>query len=270
MTKFDINNIKFSKNDIQRNIQLPSTSFENLAEFLGIMAGDGFANYYQYNKSTDYLLEISGHSEEDYNYLSRYVSKIIINIFNLKPIISFKKNEKTMVLKIRSKAITQYLSEIGFPLGKKGTELKAPKWILEDKIYSINFLRGLADTDSSICFKKRKIGHSYPVIHFTSISKQLMLDACKILDGLNIKYNTWFDIKEKDKRSGGICNKHDIYICGKNNLDKWMKLIEFKNEKHLSKYLIWKEFGACPPYTLLKERKEMLRARRDSNPRLRG
>ena len=37
-----------------------------------------------------------------------------------------------------------------------------------------------------------------------------------------------------------------------------MKLIGIKNPVKLTRYLVWKKFGFCPPHTNLQQRKDIL------------
>ena len=52
-------------------------------------------------------------------------------------------------------------------------------------------------------------------------------------------------------------------MYGEKNLKLWMDKINFNNFKHLSKYLIWKQYGFCPPKTNLKQREEILSEKLD-------
>ena len=51
------------------------------------------------------------------------------------------------------------------------------------------------------------------------------------------------------------------YYCLKTvpDVSKIMKFVNEKNPKHITRYLMWKKFGFCPPYTTLEERKQMLK-----------
>ncbi len=57
---------------------------------------------------------------------------------------------------------------------------------------------------------------------------------------------------------------NQIEICGKEQLELWMKKIGFNSRKHLTKYLVWKKFGFCPPNTTLPERELILKGELDS------
>jgi hypothetical protein len=53
--------------------------------------------------------------------------------------------------------------------------------------------------------------------------------------------------------------------CGSEKLEKWMNLIGIKNPVKLTRYLVWKRFGFCPPHTTLKQREDFLNGKLDIN-----
>jgi len=79
--RFDLTPICMSAKDRKRGLFLPEFPSEDLAEFFGILTGDGYINYYEFQNK--YLLEIAGDSHLDYEYLRKYVNDLIKNIFNL-------------------------------------------------------------------------------------------------------------------------------------------------------------------------------------------
>lgn len=56
-----------------------------------------------------------------------------------------------------------------------------------------------------------------------------------------------------------------VRIDGNINVKRWFELIGSKNPKHITKFQIWKEFGFCPPYTTLEDRKKILKAELNPN-----
>lgn len=52
--------------------------------------------------------------------------------------------------------------------------------------------------------------------------------------------------------------RYTIILSGVINLERWMKLIGIKNPVKLTRYLVWKKFGFCPPHTNLQQRKDIL------------
>ncbi len=172
---------KLNTADRIRNIVLPDRSV-NLAEFMGILTGDGFMNYYEKRKA--YLIEISGNKLKDRHYLEEFVSHIVAYLFNMKPAFYSIKNQNTICLIIRSKRILNFLKEQGFPLGRK-REITPPSWIIENNLFFKKFIRGFFDTDGYLCLKNKE-GKKYPVIGLSSKSEPLLIKIQQFLRELNI------------------------------------------------------------------------------------
>ena len=56
--EFDLSEIKLSCYDIKRGLDLPNKPSEELAEFIGILAGDGYINFDP--KKYSYIIDIAG------------------------------------------------------------------------------------------------------------------------------------------------------------------------------------------------------------------
>ncbi len=219
-----------------------------LAEFIGIMLGDGNIN----TKNNNYRIVITGHSEEDYDYLIKYVKPLIKDLFKLKANLWRHKNKNAIAIATYSKELTNELISYGLSAGPKTMEI--PNIVKNNKVYTAKFIRGLADTDFSITFMKKT--HSYPVITANFSKEKFTKEIKEMLTKFNIKANIY-------KTSRNINNKvyilYQIDIYGKYNLDKWLKNIGFSNPKHLTKIAIWKKLGYYTPHTPYKERLTLLK-----------
>ncbi len=84
--KLDLSKIKFSNNDTRNNIQIPSRLTPKLAEFIGIMVGDGHVGVYKNfpggRTFSNYEIRINGNLK-DYDYYSVYVNNLIEELFNV-------------------------------------------------------------------------------------------------------------------------------------------------------------------------------------------
>lgn len=232
-----------------------------IAEIIGIHAGDGYLRFRTRNKGE---IDISGNVEE-----KPYYDNHVIPIFNK----AFKTKIKgryfsrgTYGFVTYNKKIRDYLFSVGFPSGKKSHVVKVPQIILKSKnkkIYSM-FLRGLFDTDGCLSFDKRyskkykKFINCYPRIIITTTSKELCRGASMLLKRLSIEHFS-FGYQPTNLK---YHYKYTIIINGSNRLKKWMKLVGMKNNSKLSKYIIWKTFGFCPPRKTLKEREDILKGRK--------
>ncbi len=206
---------------------------EELAELCGIIAGDGHIHID--TKNGDYRIDISGdYKEIKYH---KYICKLFKELFGKEAKIDFKKDG--IITRIHSKEIVKIITKIGIPSGKKSQIIKMPKLIPNN--LKLAFLRGFADTDFSVCFKKGdRNRHSYPVISTSVSSIKIIKDIKKILDNLGIKY---YQGKRIKKTNYGSTLQYDLDINGKKNLKIWMENIGFKNSKHLDKIEFWKKYG---------------------------
>ena len=254
----DLSEVKFSRGDILRNIKLPTKITPSLSELIGIHIGDGsITDAFKDNVHT--LIEYCGDSSDDLEYYKIYVSNLIEKLFGIQPL--FSDHDTWFKLVINSKAIFKfYTSALGLPIGKKAQTITAPKIILSNsKLIITRFLRGLIDTDGSLTFKKKhKERHYYPVLKLSLASKVLIKQINELLIKLGFVTYLYLDAKRFDIRINKTTVIHEIYLYGNKNLGKWIKIIGFKNPKHLTKYLIWKKYGFYPPKISQEQRNKII------------
>ncbi len=235
--------IKVSTNDDKNlKIKFPSRN-ESLAEFMGILTGDGFINYYKSRQA--YIIEISGNKLKDYYYLKNFITKLSKNLFNFKPCFYSAKKTNTIRLVLRSKHIFNFLKEGGFPIGKKG-EITAPKWIIKDSLLFNKFIMGLFDTDGYLCFKNKE-GKKYPVIGIVSKSKALLLPIQKHLNNCGI---TSYLGNHKSNNNPRYKNEWIVYklqISGKKNIHKFFDIVGSSNPRNKKNYRLMGMEGIEPP-----------------------
>lgn len=232
-----------------------------LAEISGIHAGDGYMRL----RGGKGEVDISGSFEEQI-YYDNHVVPLFNRVFNLE-LIGRKFSRGSYGFVCYRKHVREVLINLGFPLGKKSKTLSIPKKILDSKnakIYT-KFLRGLFDTDGNLYFRKSYVGinkfqrnyNHYPVIKLVSISRFLVEDIIHMLFQMDIVfyYHSYDSKKENESR------KYYITISGIDGLERWMKFVGMKNPVKLSRYLVWKKFGFCPPNTSLKQREDILNGR---------
>ena len=105
--EFDLSQIKLSSKDIKRGLVLPNYFSKDLAEFIGILAGDGFINHYK-DKNL-YIMDIAGDKKLDKEYLEVYVKNLIKRLFNIECKIYYKKNQNSVEVRVLSKGLYNYL-----------------------------------------------------------------------------------------------------------------------------------------------------------------
>ena len=200
------------KSDIENRIILPDVESKDFAEFYGIMLGDGcvYADLSGFCISSDSLV--------DYHYNKEYVSKLIFKLFGIRPKIYYSKNDRSMKCVVYCKKITKFIVNLGFPKGKKiyGNP-KILNAFFKNKLLLASCVRGISDTDGSIC----RHPHTGIMLNVSIISKSLLSSSIKAFKKLDIPI--------------GYYSK-GLNMYGKNKLDKYFKKIGSSNIKHIIKY----------------------------------
>ncbi len=232
------------------------------AELVGLSFGDGGLTYRSSSQRVKFQLR--GSLIEDKEHYDNYIiplfnKEIMLPLFSRNVGIVFNKRINFYGLSVESVKIEKPLNYLGIPSGVK-EELSIPKWIKDDRKYLLSFLRGFFDTDGSIsCQRNYSIKnnkfHTQIRIYLSCTSKRLMED---IYNSLKLfEYKVSFNSYPPSKK--GKKNFYTVKVSGGIQVDKWMNEIGSKNPKHLTKYLVWKNFGLCPPYTSLELRKKILK-----------
>ncbi|MEM4264121.1 MAG: hypothetical protein QW666_04495, partial [Candidatus Woesearchaeota archaeon] len=127
----------------QHEIKLPQFT-ERLAEFAGILFGDGYLSKH------NYCICITSHKINESKY-SDYITQLIVNLFGIKPKTRILENKNAVQTFFNSKQIHTFLRELTIPCGRKrGQELKIPKWVLARKDFLRGFIRGFSDSEGSL------------------------------------------------------------------------------------------------------------------------
>ena len=250
--EFDLSKIKFSKNDLKKGINIPKNLDSRLAEFIGIIVGDGHIGKHRSKSgnysSVHYQIRICGNIR-DKEYYIIYVNNLFSKIFSAQFSFLNSVRDNTIVLRKESKAIYYFMTEI-MNIPQRKDNVRIPRIIRNatDEIKS-SFLRGLVDADFTLTIKNKE-GKPYPVIQGVSKSKGLIDDISGILHEFDIKNCTVFD-KNRSNKGRKSYPVYRIYINGSNRIKTFLSKIGFSNPRHPRTF-----------YNYLERR-----VRRDSNPR---
>lgn len=251
--------VQFSKQDILKNINIPKKITPEVAEIAGIHAGDGT----QWLHSGSYSVRVAG-SKEEREYYDNHISPLYFSAFGIKLIPQCFGRKNLYGIEFSSKAVVTFQKNIlNFPLGKKSKTVTIPNALVRNKDLLRFFIKGLADTDFCLSFRKQKKDRNfYPEIEATFASRRLVMQLKEILEKkFGFRTCTVFDIESKSYGK----KQSTIKILGFKQLEKWMKEIGFSNPIHITKYNIWKRFGFCPVRTTLSERYKVLEGKLDPN-----
>ena len=186
----------------RNDIVIPSEYSPGLAEFFGIMLGDGHVSHFQTfvtlgTKELPYVL---------------YVQKLIKKIFGVRPSISTRATGYHDIY-IGSVVITKWLREQGLVTHKVRYQVAAPHWISKTTAYQERFLRGFFDSDGSIYLLRYGVQ-----LEFTNYSRPLLESLHMMLKGLGYKTS-----KVSFPR---------IYITRRTDVKRFFRNIKPKNPKH--------------------------------------
>ena len=219
----DVNTLKYPKRSHRKNVALPKYSSQ-LAEFFGIMMGDGGINNL-------WQVTITLNSIKDAQY-TPYVSGLCKKLFGIAPAIRKRKTRNALVISLASTSVVDFLAINGLIRGNKlKNGLKIPTWILDKKSYKMYGIRGLIDTDGCIFVHTHKVvGKIYNNIGltFTSYSPALIFQAADILEEFGI-------VPHITKR------KRDIYIYQADSVEKYLKIFGTSNNRIESVYKKWRD-----------------------------
>jgi len=115
---------------------------DKLAEFFGIMLGDGHLSEGQI------WISINNNTDRGYR---NYVKKLLKLLFGLEPGCYYRKEQDMKNLFLSSVDLIKYLKEKGlYATNKVKAQVDIPSWIFTKDSYKKSFLRGFFDTDGSI------------------------------------------------------------------------------------------------------------------------
>ena len=191
------------------SIKHPEESTD-LAEFIGIMLGDGGLTHFQ---CTVYL---NSETDQEFAY---YVKGLITKLFGVVPKIYIHKKNKVWRVSISSVNLVKYLTSKGLSLGDKvRLQVDVPKWIWYKSDYVKACIRGLIDTDGSFIIHRYKIKgkeYSYPKITFSNRSQPL----------LDFIYQGLRELGFNPKKT----YKYEVWLHNQNEVRRYLEVIGVNN-----------------------------------------
>lgn len=196
---------------------------KELAEFIGIMLGDG--NIFKSKRS--YMVRITGHSIKDKEYLLNHVKPLIYKLFKVKMGFYFSKISKALYLTVGNKSFVYTLEYFGLkPNNKMKNNVSIPPWIFRSNNYLKACIRGLIDTDGTVL---PITGRNYSYIWFTCNIPNLRKSFEDAMAQLGYKIAKW---NHNENRGS------ETYIGAKNLIRKYYKEIYFNNPKHKERFML--------------------------------
>jgi intein/homing endonuclease len=196
----------------RKNITLPKKHSGALAEFFGILLGDGHLSKYQ-------TMVTLGTKEDSYvQYVSRHFEKIC----GVPGTIGTRGNGYHDVY-VGSIFLTNWLFSQGLVKHKVQSQVRVPEWIEQNPLFSKRFLRGFFDTDGSVYALRHGIQ-----ISFTNYSLPILESLQKMLIALEY--------------SPSAVSCHKVYLTKQKDVIRFFSEIRPMNSKHTERFTkIWEK-----------------------------
>jgi plasmid maintenance system antidote protein VapI len=186
----------------------------NLAEFIGIMLGDGSLGRLQMSITLNSIKDL------DYSY---YVVRLCNSLFGHEPKVRKRNNANALEIYYNGANLTRILTKLGLVQGNKvKNQVDVPNWIKLNDRYKIRCLRGLMDTDGGIFIHKYTVNgktYSYPKAAFSNHSIPLLMFVYTTLKGLEFHPKIHKNMVNKNV---WLYNSHEINkyltVVGSSNL----------------------------------------------------
>ena len=185
---------------------------EDMAEFLGILAGDGCLSL------SNHEVAVSGHLKLDEEFMLGRVALLIFGLFGVRVKIKRHQRNNNIRCVVNSKKLSNFLaSRFGHPKGKKLGKLHIPQEIAESPRFLSAYLRGLFDTDGSV-YMRRKRGLVLSIISKDALYLQ------EVKKGME-------DLGFHPSVSG-----KNLYLYRQHEIDRFFLRIKPQNRKHLQRF----------------------------------
>lgn len=198
-------------------IKKPHFSKE-LAEFVGIVLGDGGITKYQ--------VVIALHSKDDKKY-GKFVIDLIKKLFNVPVGMHYDKNSLSFDLTVSRIGLVHFcIEKLGLKIGSKiKHKADVPNWIKKNKQYSIACVRGLIDTDGCVFTHRYKVNgktYNYKKLAFTNHLKSLRQSV--------------FDILKRNGLNPRFAQREDVRLDSIDDMEKYFRIFSSHNPKILKQY----------------------------------
>jgi len=203
---------------VRKPIRRPRPSAD-LAEFVGIVLGDGGVTRYQV------IISLNRSRETPY---SEFVRGLVTQLFGIDSTRVFDPEDDAMDLVVSSVELVEFLGSLGLKRGSKvRQQVDVPGWVWQDHAYQIGCLRGLMDTDG--CFYRHHyrvngLAYAYSKLCLTNYSRPILESAKRMFESLEL-----FPTIHKDG--------HRLYLHSAGGVARYMRFVGTHNPHHRARYL---------------------------------
>ncbi len=188
------------------DIRVPKKYTDDLAEFFGIMLGDGHISRYQ-------VVVGLGNKEEQY---ANYVAGLMERVFGVRGHIAVRRSGYRDVYFGSVDIVKWFLNE-GLVHHKVRSQVDIPRWLFSSRKFSQRFVRGFFDTDGSVYQLKFGIQ-----ISLSNNSLPLLTSLRAMLNGLGYK--------------ASHVSAARVYLTRRGDVWRFFEEIRPRNPKHVRRF----------------------------------
>ena len=207
-----------------RNAIVVPPDGEELAEFIGIVLGDGTISEYQ--------VRVALNATTDREYAD-YVAGLARRLFDIRVATREPDEEDVIYLTMTGRNLVEFLIGKGLCRGNKIKQrADVPEWIRINGDLARACVRGLVDTDGSIYYHSHFVrGRHYRNIglSFTSHSLPLLMSVHKTLCGVGLAAKC-------DGRS-------HVSLYSRVGIERYLEVVGTNNQKHARRFVAWARRG---------------------------
>lgn len=204
-------------------ITIPERS-EMLAEFLGIMIGDGSISRYQASISLNYITDWE---------FGQYIVSLIRSLFSIEPALHIRENLNCLVIVVSSVQFVDFLLLCGLPIGDKiRAGLDVPVWISQNSHYLTACLRGIFDTDGSIY---QEI-HTYRLKKYAYMRTAFVSASYPLIESI-FQHLNYLQLNPK------IRGMRKVTIERFTDIDGYFRIVGSSNPKHIRRFTMFGGVG---------------------------
>ena len=185
---------------------IPRKKTPGLAEFMGIMIGDGHISHFQ-------IVISLGNKEKEYAY---YIVELFNNIFDARPKIAARSSGYLDVY-FGSVDLVKWFREQGLVSNKVKSQVCVPAWIMSRRDFMKRFIKGFFDTDGSIY--RLKYGRQ---IAFRN-------ESAPILQALQV-------MLRKLEYKPSVISSGKVYLTRKEDIQKFFREVSPANRRHIQRF----------------------------------
>lgn len=204
-----------------RKVRFPVAS-DLLAEFIGVVMGDGHVGRYQVSICTNSITD-SEHAT--------YIYELAKKLFDVPIALRKKKESNALSITISSREVSRFLQQQGIPEGNKIEKgIVIPAWVSSRRSFSNRLMRGLFDSDGCVFVDTHRIeGKIYRNLGIAFANQEPTL--------LRFFYENLCAIGLSPTQT----SRFRVFLRRKRDIEKYFELIGTSNSKHLSRYRTFQE-----------------------------